>query len=156
MNVGANSVTDCGNYYMYGMGSKTYDTSDTPYAGTEDPLAASADTASVVWGGQWHMPTKTQIDELANNTTYQTTSQDGAYGMLFTAQNGNSIFLPHSGYYNNSGELVYTGLCMYYSSTPHQQGCWHLVAGNNEGDDYCYADSYGSIAHGLVIRPVVG
>jgi len=51
MNVGATSETDYGNYYMYGMGSKTYDSTDTPYAGTEDPLAASADTAAQVWGG---------------------------------------------------------------------------------------------------------
>jgi hypothetical protein len=71
MNVGATSETDYGNYYMYGMGSKTYDSTDTPYSGTEDPLDSSVDTASQVWGGSWHTPTETQMKELRANTTYQ-------------------------------------------------------------------------------------
>ena len=100
MNVGATSVTDYGNYYMYGMGSKTYDSNDTPYAGTEDPLLSNRDTASVVWGGGWHMPTKTQVQELIDNTTYQW-AQDyrgsGINGGLFTAQNGKSVFFPFCG-----------------------------------------------------------
>lgn len=58
MNVGATSETEHGNYYMYGMGAKTYDSTDTPYDGTENPLDLSKDTARVVWGGAWHMPTK--------------------------------------------------------------------------------------------------
>ena len=70
MNVGANSVTDYGNYYMYGMGSKTYDSTDTLYDGTADPLDLTKDTARQVWGGEWHMPTKTQMQELTANTTY--------------------------------------------------------------------------------------
>lgn len=100
MNVGATSVTDYGNYYMYGMGSKTYDNNDTPYAGREDPLSSNRDTASVVWGGSWHMPTKTQVQELIDNTTYQW-AQDyqgsGINGGLFTAQNGKSVFFPFCG-----------------------------------------------------------
>ena len=59
MNVGANSITDCGNYYMYGKGTTQYNISDTAYEGTEDPLDLSVDTARQVWGGVWHMPTLT-------------------------------------------------------------------------------------------------
>lgn len=100
MNVGANSETDYGNYYMYGMGSKTYDSTDTSYTGTEDPLAASADTAAQEWGGDWHMPTEAQMEELIANTTYQFVTDyegSGINGGLFTAQNGNSIFFPAAG-----------------------------------------------------------
>lgn len=97
MNVGASSETDYGNYYMYGMGSKTYDSTDTPYTGTEDPLDLTKDTARQVWGGDWHMPTETQGFELIENTTYQWVDnyqESGVNGATFTAQNGNVLFIP--------------------------------------------------------------
>ena len=103
MNVGANSVTDYGNYYMYGMGSKTYDSTDTPYAGTEDPLATSADTAAQVWGGEWHMPTSAQMDELIDNTNNEWTTVNNVNGYKFTSKTDSSkyIFLPAAGLWNN-------------------------------------------------------
>ena len=97
MNVGALSETEYGNYYMYGMGSKTYDSTDTPYDGTENPLDLTKDTARQVWGGDWHMPTSAQCNELIENTTrrwvdnYQ---ESGVNGATFTAQNGNVLFIP--------------------------------------------------------------
>ena len=110
MNVGANSVTDYGNYYKYGMGSKTYDSTDTPYAGTENPLAATADTATVEWGSDWHMPTQAQLNELTANTTYQWVTNyqgSGVNGGTFTA-NGQTLFIPAAGFYFN-GSLSYIG-----------------------------------------------
>lgn len=59
MNVGASSETGSGDYYMYGKGSSIYNSSDTTYAGTENPLSLSVDTARQVWGGDWHTPTST-------------------------------------------------------------------------------------------------
>jgi hypothetical protein len=101
MNVGATSETDYGNYYMYGMGSKTYDSTDTPYAGTEDPLATSADTAAQEWGGDWHMPTREQMQELTANTTYEWVTDyngSGVNGRLFTSvSNSNTMFIPAAG-----------------------------------------------------------
>ena len=66
MNVGASSETDYGNYYQYGKGAAQYaaTSGDSNYSGTEDPLDSSVDTAVQVWGGQWHMPTIAQIEEL--------------------------------------------------------------------------------------------
>lgn len=51
MNVGAETETDYGDCYMYGLGSKTYDENDSYYQGTEDPLSYSVDTARQVLGG---------------------------------------------------------------------------------------------------------
>lgn len=51
-------------------------------------------------GGDWTMPTKEQFEELINNTTYQwvTDYNGGGYnGALFTANNGNSLFMPARG-----------------------------------------------------------
>ena len=56
------------------------------------------DAAHVNMGGDWHMPTPTQINELINNTTNTWTTQDNVKGRLFTSKNnGKSIFIPAAG-----------------------------------------------------------
>ena len=102
MNVGANSPTDYGNYYQYGKGSAQYaaTSGDSNYSGTEDPLDSSVDTAVQVWGGSWHMPTRAQMQELIDNTTYQWVTDykgSGINGGTFTATNGAVLFLPAAG-----------------------------------------------------------
>lgn len=121
MNVGATSETDYGNYYMYGKGSKTYDSADSPYSGTEDPLDLSKDTARVVWGGEWRMPTRVQMQELIDNTTYQWVTNykgSGINGGTFTATNGAVLFIPAAGFwYGGSQNSVGSyGLC--WGSSP--------------------------------------
>lgn len=121
MNVGATSETDYGNYYMYGMGSRTYNNDDTPYAGTENPLDLSKDTAAQVWGGSWHMPTQAQMQELTANTTYQWVTDyngSGINGGLFTAQNGKSVFFPAAGSWNSGSHNVVGSLGYCWSSSP--------------------------------------
>ena len=44
------------------------------------------------------MPTIEQWRELANNTTGTWTNRDGVNGWLYTASNGNTLFLPAAGY----------------------------------------------------------
>lgn len=121
MNVGASSATDYGNYYMYGMGSKTYDRTDKPYSGTEDPLALSANTAAQEWGGDWHMPTSAQMQELIANTNYQWVTNykgSGINGGTFTAPNGAVLFFPAAGYwYDGSQDNVGNG-GYYWGSSP--------------------------------------
>ena len=48
------------------------------------------------------MPTYEDWQELLDNTTNIWTTQNGVYGRLFTALNGNSLFLPTAGYRTNS------------------------------------------------------
>ena len=107
MNVGASSETDYGNYYQYGKGADDYSVTSgqSNYEGTETPLAASADTAVQVWGGQWHMPTSAQCQELIDNTVYtweENFNGSGINGGKFTAQNGNYVFFPAAGYMASS------------------------------------------------------
>ena len=156
MNVGASSTTEYGDYYMYGMGSKTFDNTDTPYAGTERPLDLTKDTAKVVWGGNWHMPTKNQQQELIDNTTYMWTTNynnSGINGGLYTAQNGNSIFFPAAGSYNQNGKLEYEGFGSWtYGSHPNTSTRAYIIyateSGTNTGMSYRY--------NGLQVRPVIG
>lgn len=150
MNVGANSITDYGNYYMYGMGSKTYDSTDTPYAGTENPLATSADTAAQVWGGEWHTPTKTQIEELINNTTVEYTQIEGVNGNKFTSQNGKYIFIPACGWWNDNSKERAGQFAAYWSSTLDQSMPYYF---------YFFTSSVSlttnSRNYGYSIRPVI-
>ena len=121
MNVGATSETDYGNYYMYGMGSKTYDSANTPYAGTENPLDLSKDTARVVWGGEWRMPTRAQMQELTANTTYQWVTNykgSGINGGTFTATNGAVLFIPAAGSWYNGRQGDVGGRGYYWGSSP--------------------------------------
>ena len=159
MNVGASSVTDYGNYYQYGKGAAQYaaTSGDSDYSGVEDPLATSADTAAQVWGGEWHMPTLAQWQELTGNTTGQWVSNyqgSGVYGGLFTAQNGNEIFFPNTGYYDNGNLRQYLGL-YWTSSIFNNRAPYSFYIQNFEGDFNCGWES-DIKAYGCSIRPVVG
>lgn len=156
MNVGANSITDYGNYYQYGKGAATYQetSGDTYYEGTENPLAASADTAAQVWGGSWHMPTSIQFQELLDNTTYEWVTNyqgSGINGSTFTA-NGQTLFFPAASDYQegNLGNVGVSGF--YWTSTP-----------LDEYESYMFffqgvvfeVDDYGNRSYGFAIRPVM-
>lgn len=69
-------------------------------------LEAGDDVARVVMGGNWRMPTEKEITELTYNCKREYTSVNGVPGFVLTGPNGNSIFLPLSGY-KYEGDLCY-------------------------------------------------
>ena len=125
-NLGANLPEEYGDYfawgetqpkdnfswtnYQYCMGSfntltKYCNNPDIGYNGFTDDLTTlepSDDAATANWGDDWRMPTDEEWQELYQNTTVTWTTRNGVNGRLFTASNGNSIFLPASGYRNES------------------------------------------------------
>ena len=63
------------------------------------------DAATQIMGGKWRMPTQTDFQELIDNTTNKWVdnfNNSGVSGMKFTGSNGNSIFIPTSGYRSES------------------------------------------------------
>ena len=156
MNVGASSETDYGNYYQYGKGASQYaaTSGDSNYSGIEDPLDSSVDTAVQVWGGQWHMPTKAQIKELIDNTTYKWVEnyKDSGIGCTLTAKNGAVLFLPAAGIWYN-GSLRNVGVNGYYwgSSPSGSLGACYLYFKNGSKE---VGSSYRE--QGYSVRPVVG
>ena len=157
MNVGASSETDYGNYYQYGKGAAQYaaTSGDSNYSGTEDPLAASADTAVQVWGGQWHMPTRAQMQELTANTTYQwvTNYKDsGINGGTFTATNGAVLFFPAVGYLFKGKKYDVGNYGYYWGSSPN---------GSYNACSLYFTDGVKAVDntirnYGFSVRPVVG
>lgn len=86
-------------------------------------LESSDDAATVHMGSQYRMPTVDELWELKNNTTptfidldgneysqeqtqYGAIEQGKLKGIRFTGSNGNSIFLPASGFYEEGSWLV--------------------------------------------------
>lgn len=140
-NVGANTPEECGDYFAWGeTTTKTnYDwitykycnngdlkqltkyCNDTHYGynGFTDNLfflQTIDDAATINWGDGWCMPTMEQCEELFEHTAQIFTIQNGVYGMLFSASNGASLFLPAAGirWY---GELYNIGDYGYYWSS---------------------------------------
>ena len=75
------------------------------------------DAATVNLGSGWRMPTFDEFSELVNECTWEWISQNGVSGMKFTAENGNSIFIPDAGgeghYWSSSISTAYTyGACI--------------------------------------------
>ena len=67
-------------------------------------LGSADDAATVNWGEDWRMPTRSEIKELTTNCTWTLTSEGGVEGWRVSATNGNSIFLPigPSSYWSSS------------------------------------------------------
>lgn len=61
------------------------------------------------WGGHWHRPTLSQIDELTNLCEWTWSTENGHNGFIVEGPNGNSIFLPAAGFSTgaNSGTRGY-------------------------------------------------
>ena len=55
---------------------------------------SASDAATVNWGEGWSTPTYKQWVELLSKCSHSWTTRNGVNGCLFTARNGNSIFLP--------------------------------------------------------------
>ena len=73
------------------------------------------DAATANWGGNWRIPTKTELEELSNNCILDWTIQNGVNGYKVKGPNGNSIFFPAAGYVGDR-DLRLVGTLLYWSS----------------------------------------
>ena len=108
-------------------------------------LQIGDDAATACWGSGWRTPTKEQWQELIDCSTYSWVTQKGVKGMLFTANNGHSIFLPsYDGYGNYWSRSLLPG---------HPCRAWALTFGHGSGIDFCYM--YDDNRYdGRAVRPV--
>lgn len=176
-NVGANKPEEYGDYFAWGETQKkaTYNWHTYKYAnGARDRLTKycnksnsgnngftdnltvlqlSDDAATANWGSGWRTPSKAQWKELIDNTTHTWTTRNGVTGRLFTAKNGNSLFLPAAGD-RWADELRYAGSDGYYLSssliTDSPNYAWYLYFGSGDAYGSCV---YGRF-YGFSVRPV--
>ena len=122
MNVGASKPSDCGLYFQWGdivgytkgqvgigKGKKKFGTDWNDdnwrwkdvikYTTNSATLGLEFDAAHINMGGDWHMPSTAQIQELIDNTTSTWEEMDEVKGILFTSikDASKSIFIPAVG-----------------------------------------------------------
>lgn len=137
-NVGANTPEEVGDYFAWGetQPKELYWWSDYLYCNgtnqltkycnnpeygyngfTDDltVLQAEDDAAKVNWGDEWKTPSYREWEELCGNTTRTWVTQNDVGGLLFTASNGNTLFLPATGY-KDEGWLWDAGRGYYWTS----------------------------------------
>ena len=175
-NVGANAPEDYGNYYAWGetapksnyswstyqysMGyyntlTKYCAQSNYGYNGFTDNLTTllpEDDAATANWGSNWRMPTQAEFQELLDNTTVTWTTRNGVNGRLFTASNGNSLFLPAAGCRDYGGLSGAGSLGCYWSSslsTVYPEDAWGLFFTSG----YCSVEIFSCFSEQSV-RPV--
>lgn len=178
-NIGASSSEEAGNYYAWGEVTPKSDYSWTNYkfrtsGESKDDVKVSKyntvsyygvvdnkttlempdDAARVNWGGEWRMPTTAEFYELKNQCTCTWTSQDGKKGYKVTSiTNGNSIFLPVTGYRNGTTLFDDESFGYYWSSmlnTSNTRDAWSLrFYWDSLTDHFSFDRNYG-----LPVRPV--
>ena len=158
MNVGAETETDYGNYYICRAGSNVYQPQTMPN---------NQDTATVVYGENWATPTYIQIQELIQNTTYEFVidyNSSGKNGALFTAENGATLFIPAAGFVHESEEKYDELTDTYYCDAEYTElGLDVYIRGEgflNEDDDNMTGLHNGQLEQlyefcGYPVRPVL-
>ena len=168
-NVGANSPEEYGQYFAWGETSHkaeytdenclTYRLSKSElrskgYIDSEGNLTPKYDAARANWGGNWRMPTKTEMQELIDKCTWTWTTQNGVKGYKFTGPNGNSIFLPATGERRWSSLYDAGSDGYYWGSTPGESSfgsAYYLIFGSSYHGVY-----YGECRDdGRSVRPVL-
>lgn len=134
-NIGATAPEENGNFYAWGdtLTRSSFTWGTYPYSGTStntmtkyctraangtvdnrSTLIAFDDAAYINWGETWRMPTWAEWNELITQCTWKETTINNVSVWQVTGPNGNSIYLPKTGYKVNSSV---TAGCYYWSST---------------------------------------
>lgn len=162
-NIGATSPEQYGDYYAWGETStkinyteetyKFYNITTKQWINIGSNISATSfDVAHQLWGSPWRIPTKEDFDELISQCIWSKYQHNGVDGVKITGPNGNSIFLPLSGYYKDS--IGGSGIgCFYHSATLYEDeehNCaWCLFYCNGN-----YYTDYFARESGYPIRPV--
>ncbi len=154
-NVGSEAPEDYGDFYAWGEiktkttyteeNCQTLDMEIADFAG--NPLY---DAAAYEWGGDWRMPTKEEVEELIYECEWKIVKRNSIPGYQVTGTNGNSIFLPFSGYMSDSNNSGRRYQCNFWTSTPQFGRAWNM----NASESWSGSRGYISRHYGYSIRPV--
>ena len=180
-NLGATKPCEYGDYYQWGSvtpntdtvcdwahapfnnGASSYDA--TYFASVRDTVCPNGVLANefdaAVAAGKGHIPTEAQFQELLDNTTSEWVNctylgpdhaEHNVMGRKFTASNGNSIFIPASGYRNGSSFYYQGSFGLVWSSSlysDYPDNAWNLrfYSGN-------FLMNYNFRDYGFTVRPV--
>lgn len=169
VSIGASSPEQLGGFYSWGETStKSNYTWETYAFGTENNLTKyndsdgktrldlEDDVAHVLWGGDWHIPTAAQIDELAYYTQYNfDMTSEGVIGYESTINGGIMYYInggPECGVMNgNRISSQYNRI--FLSSDLSDNGRPGVLS--DEGEGYGLSNAYPRY-YGFQVRAVIG
>ena len=151
-NVGAKTPEASGNYYAWGETQPKDEYNSSLTYGNDISGNVQYDVAAANWGEGWRMPTKEEMQELIDYCTWEWTKQNKIKGYNVTGPNGNSIFLPTTGYKN--GSTFFSETCgdgNYWSSTTPLNNSYAYNLGFNSSSRLLNTDFR---YRGCTVRPV--
>lgn len=178
-NVGASSPEEYGDYFAWGEiepnkasayteeNYRFYNASGNEYTkynsgDTLQELELVDDAAHVMMGGDWHIPTNLQAEELLNNTTSSWTTDyngTGVAGLILTSTaNTNSIFIPAAGIISPTGLMGEDSIVAIWANLNDSNNtikAGALNASNSDGETYISV-GYAPRPFGLSVRGVIG
>ena len=164
-NIGAKEPWESGLYFSWGnvdghAKGSGYNFCETKYETTPGavltdsiPADEKYDAARANLGGGWRMPTAFELQELDDNCTSEWTTQNGVNGRRLTSNiNGNSVFFPVAGYYDEAILSYEDEYGYYWFSSPHSQyTVYYLTFGSGS----FYPHNYCSRHYGFTVRAVL-
>ena len=122
-------------------------------------LELDDDVAHVKWGGNWHMPTQEQFQELIDNCTVEWIKMDNSIrAYLFTAANGKTLLMPAAGELNestySSNSFEYWSSDLYIAGLPANNHCTNALVMRYRGNNQPEISGYLRYK-GYAVRPVL-
>lgn len=152
-NIGAKKPTDSGDYFAWGA-TEPYNLDDCNTDNYKKTDAASIteiddehDSATVLWGKEWRMPTLTDFAELIENTEFDFVENDELNYSVYTSKiNGKKLIFPAAGHVGG-GTLYGRGSYGYYWSRTRDSSAdaWRLFVDSggrymdNSNRFYCFS-----------------
>lgn len=160
-----NSPYNVGGYYKWGelhlFDAKSYDLFNRNFSDIGDINGnPEYDIVSKNWSNGWRIPTKNEMLELVEKCTWKEVETKPISGYNITGPNGNSIFLPFTGFFNATWTRFSDEEGCYWTSTPKEeltkkfnQKAYSLSFGgwfNPKPSVHCERTGH----HAIMIRPV--
>lgn len=175
-NIGASKPDEAGTYYAWGELSAKNDYSwssykfgesssgitkycSTPNDGMDGftdmitKLQPEDDIAHTEWGGNWRLPTHSELRAMISACTSNWTSRNGHEGILFTSKTtGEEVFFPAAGFRTNAGFNGVGQSGRYWSSSLNSDGstnAWGLYFDSSKSNTRS-----NKRVNGFTVRPV--
>lgn len=173
-NVGANTPEEYGGYYAWGeteekdyygwnnynlggdymSGFTKYCTdSELGIVDNKTQLDPEDDVVHVKWGDDWRMPTITELEELHTQCTWNWAPRGGVNGCEVKGPNGNTIFIPATGYRDNDSQRFAGSAVFLWSSELHPNFSFYAMVSTYQpgGSKGIYREFRNT---GRMVRPV--
>lgn len=155
-NIGANKPYETGWYFRWGETNSYNQSSNYQIFENSIPyhLTETEDAAASLWSNGWRMPTLEELQELVSKCKWEWIDHFFYKGYIVTGPNGNSIFLPTTGF-QSGNQVEYSSNGYYWTSDLNFEDSSYAMALQLSKETYYFPMNI-SRNYGRAIRPVHG